>query len=75
MNTSAVPEQETPISTQNEQSVEPEETPEVPEDGTLTDSVFGNYNNTNSSNQPLRRSARIPNAKPRELYPGSVKYV
>ena len=78
MNVSAVPEQETPINieTQNEQSVEPEEAPEKPEDGTQTYSGFGNfYNNDNSSNQPLRRSARIPNAKPRELYPGSVKYV
>ena len=57
-----------------EQSDVPEDTPG---DGTQTDSVFSNYNNNNnnSSDQPLRRSARIPNAKPRELYPGSVKYV
>ena len=68
----AAPEPEAQINVSTEQSAVPEE---IPEDGTLTDSVFGNYNNNNSSNQPLRRSAGIPNAKPRESYPGSVKYV
>ena len=78
MNVPAVPPQEAPMKTgtREEQSVDQEEAPVIPEDGTQTDSLFGNYyNNDNSSNQPLRRSARIPNAKPRELYPGSVKYV
>ena len=63
-------EQDTSTGAAAEQSVIPENTPG---DDTQTDSVFGNYNNP--SNQPLRRSTRIPNAKPRELYPGSVKYV
>ena len=43
------------------------------EENTADSQFGGNYNN--HINQPLRRSARIPNARPRELYPGSVKYV
>ena len=65
-----IEEQNTSTGAAVEQSAIPETTPG--EEAT-TDSLFGNYNNP--SNQPLRRSARSPNAKPRELYPGSVKYV
>ena len=45
---------------------------EQPEDGTqeAPDNTLGN-----TTTLPLRRSARKPNAKPRELYPGSVRYV
>ena len=44
---------------------------EQTEDGTqeAPDNEFGN-----TSTLPLRRSARIPNTKPRELYPGSIGY-
>ena len=63
-------EQSTSAGAAAEQSAIPETTPG---DDTQTNSVFGNYDNP--SNQPLRRSTRIPNAKPRELYPGSIKYV
>ena len=54
-----------------EQTAIPETT--TGEETTIDSQFGGNYNNP--SNQPLRRSARIPNAKPRELYPGSLKYV
>ena len=80
MNVPAVPDQEVPMNTgmREEQSVDQEEAPVIPKEGTQTGSLYGNHynhNNNNQFNQPLRRSARIPNAKPRELYPGSVKYV
>ena len=54
-----------------EQTAAPETT--TGEEATIDSQFGGNYNN--HSNQPLRRSTRIPNAKPRELYPGSIKYV
>ena len=66
LNSPVNPEAETPVETAEPENNAAEENP--------ADNQFGgNYNN--HTNQPLRRSARIPNARPRELYPGSVKYV
>ena len=59
----------------NTQAVDREALPVTGEDN--SNNVLGNNvnNNNNYITQPLRRSNRIPNTRPRELYPGSVRYV
>ena len=59
----------------NTQAVDRENLP-VTGEGATNNTLGNNINNNNNNvTQPLRRSSRIPNARPRELYPGSVRYV
>ena len=59
----------------NTQAVDRENLPVTGEE--VPNNTIGNSidNINNHATQPLRRSNRIPNSRPRELYPGSVRYV
>ena len=59
----------------NIQAVDRENLPVTGEN--VPNNTLGNNinNNNNHVNQPLRTSNRIPNNRPRDLYPGSVRYV